>query len=250
MHKVFIQLIVVPLVLFLAACDKSELKKEGTVVWYEAFALPAMMEKSVEVKNQDDVKKLLTEKWYSAFEVTKSLSAKKADVKSIVNCQEYFSNPGMTTVSPPDYGPYLGIGLMCKAARIISDAEPFKTTWLSDLQFDAQLPNKLPKQIAMVISTSESERIASDKSLVSWSDVEKIIKVEKKGPHKTNYHEVGGEQEMALMARGDFNHDGLEDWLIASSYAVKGGTYRSLRMFVITKTAADGKILLLEEMSQ
>lgn len=249
-NKVFTQIAVIHIALFLAACDRSMPEKEYPVVWNEGFTLPAMMEKAVEIKSQDDVRKLLSEKWYSAFEVRKPLSTNKTDIKSIVTCQDYLNNPGMATIVSRDYGPYLGIGIMCKAGKLIANAKSSKNSHISALQFDDQLPNILPKQFAMIISTSESERIAKDNSNISWSDVQKVIKTEKQGSYKTVYYEEGGQQAIELMARGDFNHDGFEDWLISATYGVEGGTYTSFRIFVITKLTADGKIQLLEEISQ
>lgn len=249
-HKRFMQITMIYFGLFAVVCHSLASDDGYPVVWTKAFYLADMMEKIVAVKSQQEVNNLLTTKWYSAFEVARTLASGKEERKKIAVCQAYFNNPGMEPVTYRDYEAYIGLGALCKAGRLIANAKPAGKSHLSGLLFDTNLPDKLPKQVAMVLSTRESERIAADKSKVSWSDVEKVTRIEQQETYKTIYFEVGGRQTIELMARGDFNHDGIEDWMISSSYAVEGGSYRSYRIFVITQVSANGHIVVLERFSK
>ena len=248
MYKQLICSVVLGMGFSLSACNTNA-ENALPVIWTEAFTLPPMMEADVKVKTQADVSKLLSAKWYSAFEVKKPLSNNKDDIRSIGTCESYFSNPGMETVVSRDYGPYLGIGLMCKAAKIIASAGVSSKSYLANLKFDKELPGILPKSFAMVVSTSESKRIDENKSLVTWGDVEKITKTEIKSTNATEYYVQGGQYTVELVAKGDFNNDKIEDWLISSTYSVTGGTYVSFRMFAVTMTKANSGITIIEEIS-
>ena len=54
---------------------------------------------------------------------------------------------------------------------------------------------------------------------------------------------------MRRVARGDFDGDGVEDMLLSSSDAARGGSYRAVRMFVLTRRQPDGKVELVRELS-
>ena len=138
---------------------------------------------------------------------------------------------------------------MCQAAKVIIEAKPSKLSLLDDLKFDKQLPNKLPKQIAMVISITESKRVNANSKLVSWGDVNKIKNVDVINNFKAVYHHQGSTQEIELMAKGDFNNDGIEDMLISSRDSVVGGSYNALRVYQITKLTHQADLEVFYEFS-
>jgi len=54
-------------------------------------------------------------------------------------------------------------------------------------------------------------------------------------------------QELSLIARGDFNHDNIEDILLFAQNNVVGGSYVSFHLFWLTKEDADSPITLIKE---
>ena len=82
----------------------------------------------------------------------------------------------------------------------------------------------------------------------SWTGT---TRVELLGPFQASYHHhEGGTQELALVAKGDFNGDGIEDMLITSRDSVEGGSYRAIRLFLLTRISASSAITVLREYEQ
>jgi hypothetical protein len=51
--------------------------------------------------------------------------------------------------------------------------------------------------------------------------------------------------QIAVLARGDFNRDGLEDVIVCWSDQVKGGTYRSSRPILLTRYSANTPLIAI-----
>jgi len=135
--------------------------------------------------------------------------------------------------------------VMCQATRHIVNGKASAQTFLKNFVFDKTLPDKLPKKIAMVTSVTEYARLFNDNNIKYWSQVIKITKIDKKDAGHALYHNVGGSQELELVAKGDFNGDNIEDILLTSRDSVEGGSYSAIRLFMFTKLSNDGDIILL-----
>jgi len=216
---------------------------------YSGMQLGALLNQAITSNNVADIKTMLKKDWYSAVNV-KSLK-QPGSTYAIKSCTEYFklSDKTLTTVRENESSAFTEFALMCEAAKVIIEAKPSKLSFLDDLKFDKQLPNKLPKQIAMVISTTESKKLNANSKLVSWADVNKINKVNIINNVKAIYHHQGSAQEIELMAKGDFNGDGIEDMLISSRDSVVGGSYSALRVYQVTKLNNQAGLEVTNEIS-
>ena len=63
----------------------------------------------------------------------------------------------------------------------------------------------------------------------------------------TYYDYSGSIQRLTLMAKGDYNGDGVEDQLLYMENSVEGGSYSSAKAYLITRMTADAPIKLLKE---
>ncbi|VAW73837.1 hypothetical protein MNBD_GAMMA10-1884, partial [hydrothermal vent metagenome] len=61
------------------------------------------------------------------------------------------------------------------------------------------------------------------------------------------YDSTGGIQRLTLMAKGDYNGDGIEDRLLFMENSVEEGSYSTEYFYIITRTVAGGPISLLKE---
>jgi hypothetical protein len=218
---------------------------EIPVSWYSGYKLPELLAESASIASHSDVGSLLNKTWYAAFQLTDPTEPQT--VLSLSSCADYFKHATqpLHTVQERDNAAFMEVVVMCNATKFIAKAIPAKQSFLSNLVFDATLPEKLPAQFAMVISVSERDMQLHDKSLKYWSQVNKITAVETNSPIQVTYRHDGGAQEVELVAKGDFNADGVEDVMLTSRDSVEDGSYSAIRLFTLTKLANDGDIKIL-----
>lgn len=231
-------------------------KQNTTAVsWYSGYTMPTLLAKPIQPASTSDLTEINRRNWYSEAEVIfDEINPKEKFTLS--SCNDYLarsvrSHLRLRTVKPSDNGPFMDIALMCRATQLMQTAKKAERSFLEAIHFDENLPKLLPKAIAMVISGSEWARIDADKPIKSWNDVNPIIKVEKLGPFQARYHDdSGGRQELALVAKGDFDGDGTEDMLITSDDHVEGGSYFAIRLFLLTRSSLSSAITVLREYNQ
>ena len=105
----------------------------------------------------------------------------------------------------------------------------------------------VPATIALVVSPTERARLNADQSRKRWADVTPITQVGTLNPFRANYRHADGAQELALVAKGDFNGDAIEDALMTSRDSVDNGSYGAVRLFLVTRTSATGDVTVLNE---
>lgn len=129
-------------------------------------------------------------------------------------------------------------------------AQPATISHLRTLAFDGDLPDHLPWQAAMITSGSEQQQIADERPDASWREAlfSPLTTFSSCGTYCGVYAEPGQTQSVQLLARGDFDDDGIEDVLLQSSDAAIGGSYQALRMLVLTRRQPGGRIELIREL--
>jgi len=230
------------------SADQSTPEKQAghPVEWYAGLTLPQYLANPFNVRTHADVAALLNKKWYGAFQVH---ATDEAPTETIASCNEYFraAQKPLQTVKESEYGPFRFMVMMCLATRATSQARASRISTFSKLVFDKNLPAKLPAPMAMIISSTERQRILSDKAIRHMSQVHRIIKLKRHSRFDVDYAHEGGSQQLQLVARGDFNHDGVEDYLISSLDSVVGGSYSAMRLFLITRKPGQGDYSLIKE---
>jgi len=215
------------------------------VQWFPDFAMARMLETKVSVHNQQDIKALLDKPWYMPF---KLINLQTQEVFSADRCSQVMPMvTQLTTYQSYEFPPFVYLTSMCTAAQAIVKARPAQYSFLSDFALDVDFPLHAPKNLAFVPSGSEWKRILQNKKIVSWADVETATFVSKKDEYQAKYELVGAFQEFSLIARGDFNFDGIEDLLLYSMNYVVGGSYVSYHLFWLTKTDENSPITLIKE---
>ncbi|MGH8085992.1 MAG: hypothetical protein ACREPV_12065 [Lysobacter sp.] len=223
-----------------------------TVEWFDGFNLAQLGEGRSKPETRDAVRQALFLPWYAPIAVTPEGSS-GGERFSLRSCADYL-RVADRRVRPADdptaWVPFMDRALTCQAARLILDAQPATTSHVRSMAFDKTLPERLPWQVAMIISGGERERIAAERADALWSEAlfAPLTEFSACGDHCAIYGDEGGDQEVQLVAHGDFNTDGIEDVLIRSFDSVKGGSYRAVRMLVLTRRSADGDYELLEQL--
>lgn len=208
----------------------------------EGFSLPALLEVPRVVHESSDVESLLDARWYGSFEL-------KEYGETISRCTDYFDarDRHVDLQAAEGGAPFMELVAMCLAAKEIISAEPAQSSFIDAEPIDEQLPSRLPAEIALIISATERQRLLSGSRNGTWADVTTIHSAEVLGSGRARFLHDGGVQEIALVARGDFDGSGLESLLISSLNTVEGGSYAAFKLFRVTRTAHNAPYILRKE---
>ncbi len=140
--------------------------------------------------------------------------------------------------------------LDCQAMVLALAARPAAVSHLRTLAFDETLPDALPWEVAMIVSGAEADRIAAERPRATWREAlfGPLTEFSSCGTHCGRYGDPADEQSVMLVARGDFDGDGIEDMLLGSSDAAKGGSYRAVRTFLLTRREPGGRVELIRQL--
>lgn len=242
--------------ILLCSCATNSTRQTARypVEWFPGFALNHLLAQSPKLESTADIKKALSAPWYSPFHVHPTASHGQNQSLVLASCTEYLtSSSELRPDQPASWMPFMITAKTCQAARLILSAKPSKRSYVRKLAFQSQLPDVFPAGVALAISPSAVEQRERAIAMnARWSDVARHISYE---PCKTLsekvcgiYHDnSGGTQRITLVARGDFNGDGVEDLLVSSRDSVSNGSYATYRMFVLTRLNPHGKIKMIRQ---
>ncbi|MFZ7097099.1 hypothetical protein ACOPJQ_13155 [Luteimonas dalianensis] len=195
----------------------------------------------------------LSQPWPDAVDVQPAATDADRMPTTLESCNDYLALAD-SRVRPIESGNtfaiFQGRAVYCQAVTLTLAAQPAAISYLRPFAFDEGLPDRLPWQVAMIVSSSEAQRIADERPDATWRQAlfGPLTEFSSCGTHCGRYADPGAEQWMRLLARGDFDGDGIEDMLLSSSDAAIGGSYRATRMFVLTRRQPDGKVELIREL--
>ena len=201
----------------------------------------------------DGIQELLSRPWLDAIDVQGEATAGARTPRTLESCADYLDVADLR-VRPIEGGTtwviFQARALHCQAMTLALAARPATISHLRPFAFDESLPDGLPWQVAMIISGAEAERIATGRPDATWRQAlfEPLTEFSSCGTHCARYGDPGQEQTLRLLARGDFNGDGIEDMLLVSFDAVRGGSYRAERMLLLTRRQPQGKVELIREL--
>lgn len=222
----------------LVGCSAGQTNNEKvyTVSWYSGFTMPELLADNVDVKKREDLSALLSKEWYASVDVN---NIKNAEEGTFSTCEEYLKGvtPETRTLHENEMSAFVELALMCRATVFLSNAGNPHASYIPDDVITADSPNEFPSVLAFQTSETESEKSRNDPAVQYWSDINEIRKVESVSPHAVDFYTNGGVQRVELVGRGDFDGDGVEDVILSSRDSVEGGSYRHLRLFVLSVDA-------------
>lgn len=233
------------MLLVVTACGTSAGAGAGyEVEWFDASREAPMPQGAVE--------QLLAEPWLEPVEVRTGAADRAGEPITLQSCSNYLEVADLRVrpVTGGNVGEiFQARALECHAAALTLAAQPAEVSHLRTLVFNEDLPDQLPWQVAMIVSGSEAARIADERPLATWSQAlfEPITGFSPCGQYCGTYRDLSQEQTVRLLARGDFDGDGIEDVLVSSWDVALGGSYRATRMLLLTRRQPGGRIELLQE---
>ena len=201
---------------------------------------------------QGAVEQLLAEHWLEPVEVRTGAADRAGEPITLQSCSNYLKVAGLRVrpVAGGNVGEiFQARALECHAAALTLAAQPAVVSHVRPLAFNEDLPDQLPWQVAMIVSGAEAARIAHERPRATWSEAlfEPITGFSPCGQYCGTYRDSSQEQTVRLLARGDFDGDGIEDVLVSSWDVALGGSYRATRVLLLTRRQPGGRLELLQE---
>lgn len=234
----------VPLLLVfgLVACSGQAAEGESGVAavvhpvqWTGEYSMPDLLDEPSSVSSHEGLRNLLGQRWYADIEVVK---ADGEPPEMVTSCNDYFSLEGkkLHVQNVQERQAFLELIVMCEATQWFVEASASARSGIPAKPLTEDLPEHLPKSLALVTSEAEFQRIMKNPAITNWGEVNDITRMTPESEHRVVYHLEAGQQSVALIGRGDFNRDGTEDILVSVQDTVNGGSYYDLRLFVLSVT--------------
>jgi len=135
--------------------------------------------------------------------------------------------------------------LTCETWRIMSKLTSSDVSYLRDFEHNLNLPKKMPRELSLIISKDDERNLAKANN---WEEMSHFKKVEVLNKDQAIYYDnAGGIQSLTVMAKGDYNNDGIEDMVLYMFNGVEGGSYTSTHGYVVTRLAADAPYTLIKQ---
>lgn len=147
---------------------------------------------------------------------------------------------------------YRAWAVICFSLKALSSAAPATRTYVSDFSLSPKSVKALPVGMAFAISPSHFERMYSIQGkggdlsdyLEHASITIKNRGTKPFGPQAT-ITQGPQVQTISLLAKADFNHDGMEDLLMRTKGTITGGHYYTFGLYVVTRTSPNGPLEMI-----
>ncbi len=164
-----------------------------------------------------------------------------------INCRDFsrLTGEGFYDVNPIRYFAAV-MKDFCEVARRLKEARPARASFVTSFRFDEAAPDYLPAMLDLGGSCEYACRLhIANAHRIPWSEFDTIEQVEAKGDHEVEIITAGSQNTVKLMARADFNGDGLEDLLVRTTGSARGGTLSASSLYVLSRDADDSVLFVL-----
>jgi hypothetical protein len=189
-----------------------------------------------------DMAEALDKEWFYSKTMKRGL-----DIVNVNSCSSLIdlTSSGYFATENSKQGMFDAKHTVCMTWQIMADFKASKQSFLGDIEFNKAFADITPPQLALVISRDDERRLAK---AANWEDMSQIKSVEKLNNEQAIFVDsTGGKQKITLMAKGDYNGDGIEDVLFYMENSVEGGSYSSVYAYVLTRLSSGVPFTLLNQ---
>jgi len=195
------------------------------------------------LETREQVNALSSKSWFYSYEVV--LDSKPAIKVDSCKVLSKALREGYKSLDYKEQNALLATNKICTTWADIGMLKPSNKSFLGSFKHSAALPNKMPPELSLIISNDDERRLAKANS---WEQMSPIQKVETVNDDQAIYYDnSGGIQRLTVMARGDYDQDGIEDIVLHMANAVERGSYSSSHSYIVTRLAADAPYTLIKQ---
>ena len=195
------------------------------------------------LETPEQVNALFSKNWFYSYEVV--LDSKPAIKVDSCKVLSKALQEGYKSANYKEQVALLATNKICTTWTDMGKLKPSKESFLSSFKHSLALPKQMPPELALIISNDDERRLAKASS---WEEMSHIAKVEPVNDDQAIYYDnSGGIQRLTIMAKGDYNQDGIEDIVLHLANAVERGSYSSSYSYIVTRLAADAPYTLIKQ---
>lgn len=175
------------------------------------------------------------------------LASASGDTESVFNCKDLAtaSSAGFTAAKAYEYGAYKAYLTQCQTWSEMAKLTASKRSYISKFKLDDSFPSLAPSVLAFVISNESAEKA---KTLSTWDEADHIQRTHVSSEVRAEYFDAtDGFQVITIVAKGDYNADGIEDIVIEKENSVLSGSYFSSHGYVLTRMSEQALFKVLAE---
>ncbi|RZF83188.1 hypothetical protein EXT46_07000 [Pseudoalteromonas sp. CO325X] len=201
----------------------------------------SFFDKRIELKNSSEVAALHNKQWY--YQDTLNKEGDSIEVSNCLELKEALAE-GFKADTYSYQEAVIATKHICDTWQAMAKLEASHSSWIN-FTHGKEVAEELPAEFTLAISNYTVEQVAQSEH---WSDVTTIKKVEPVNEDQAVYYDTDGSiQRLTLMAQGDYNGDGIEDAIFYMENGVDGGSYSSVKAYVVTRLEQGAPITLLAQ---
>ncbi len=186
--------------------------------------------------------------WPAPVAVTKDGST-----ASITNCASSLDlqAKGYTAVAERDGQALESQTIRCLALRAIQQAKPARQSGFASFELNPAAVSLLPPGLSLIVSNDDQRRVrAAAEKGQTWKDLEPALRASPMASGTVEVTTASTDSVLRSLAGGaDFDGDGWEDLLIEVSHSLRGGTYRTVRLALVTRKSAQGPLVFVKDLA-
>jgi hypothetical protein len=155
---------------------------------------------------------------------------------------------GYATVPESDAQAVQSLAVDCLAIEAVGRARPARTSFLRALRFGPETLSLLPPGLAPSISNEDRDKAQSATAKgLSWKQFDPAATA---SPDGSGLVVVSDDIRtlIKIYGRGDFTGDGIDDLLLRVDTAALHGSYRSSRLFLLTRSSPSATLRIAREL--
>ncbi|MGR5137618.1 ATPase [Vibrio sp. ED002] len=175
------------------------------------------------------------------------LASAAGDTESVSNCKDLATanSAGFTAAKAYEYGAFKAYLTQCQTWSEMAKLAASKRSYISKFKLDDSFPSLAPSALAFVISNESAEKA---KTLSTWDEADHIQRTQVASQLRAEYFDAtDGFQVITIVAKGDYNADGIEDIVITKENSVLSGSYSSSHGYVLTRMSEQSLFTVLAE---
>jgi hypothetical protein len=145
---------------------------------------------------------------------------------------------------------FLGTLHKCQYLNRLRHAKPARISYVRDLELSEKSLHILPAFLDPGISCATLCRhVEANRKRIPLSKVSKFDQVLSRGPNVLDLETDWKSVTVKLLAKADFNSDGVEDIFVSVSFRMTQGTMWGTRNFVVTRNESEGILRVIDPQS-